>query len=75
MISTNKVRYVGTLSSINSTESSVALVNVRCFGTEGRRGGASEMPAQAQIYPFVTFQGKDIADLQILDPGAPNVSI
>lgn len=68
LISNSDIRYVGVLHEINSKESTVSLRNVRCYGTEGRRGGTNEFPASENIYEFIVFRGSDVKDLSISDP-------
>lgn len=58
-------RYVGTLHEINSENSTVALENVRSFGTEGRRNGEDEIAASDNIYEYIVFRGSDVKDLRI----------
>jgi hypothetical protein len=59
-------RYVGTLHEINSEASTVALENVRTFGTEGRRGGGeNEIAPSDEVYDYIVFRGTDVKDLRI----------
>ena len=60
-------RYVGTLVEINSEQSTVALEDVRSFGTEGRRSGADEILPSAEPYEYIVFRGSDVKDLRIED--------
>ncbi|CAO3639507.1 unnamed protein product [Cunninghamella blakesleeana] len=73
LISLSDIRYVGTLHSINTNDSTVSLENVRSFGTEGRRGSADdEVPASDTVFDFVVFRGSDIKDLQVFEaPSKP----
>ena len=66
-------RYVGTLHEINSETSTVALENVKSYGTEGRRGNADEeIPPNDQIYDYIVFRGSDVKDLTIVEPPKEN---
>ncbi|KAK4228948.1 Scd6-like Sm domain-containing protein [Podospora fimiseda] len=66
LISKSDIRYVGTLASINSDDSTVSLENVKSFGTEGRRGNPDdELPPSDQIYEYIVFRGTDVKDLRI----------
>jgi protein LSM14 len=66
-------RYVGTLHEINSENSTVALENVKSFGTEGRRGNPDdEIPPNDQIYDYIVFRGSDVKDLTIVEPPKEN---
>ncbi|AEY96257.1 FADR037Wp [Eremothecium gossypii FDAG1] len=68
LVSNNDNRYVGLLESIDSEQGVVTLNNVRCFGTEGRRGGgADEVYPNPAVYNSVVFNGNDVKDLSILD--------
>ena len=40
------MRYEGTLSEVDPTNKSMTLVNVKSFGTEGRRNNNNEIPAR-----------------------------
>lgn len=72
LISNTFIRYEGTLYTIDTKESTVALQNVRCFGTEHRgtdgQGGGGFVPPSNDIYEFIIFGGRDIADLAVLQP-------
>ncbi|KNC96681.1 uncharacterized protein SPPG_07894 [Spizellomyces punctatus DAOM BR117] len=71
LISKSDIRYVGILTEINQQESTVALENVRSFGTEGRKGNpAEELPPSDEIYPFVVFRGSDVKDLHVMNAPA-----
>lgn len=65
LISNSDIRYLGILHEINSEESTVSLMKVRTFGTEGRAGGANEIPASDAVYDYVVFRGSDVKDLKI----------
>ncbi|KAK4179456.1 Scd6-like Sm domain-containing protein [Triangularia setosa] len=66
LISKSDIRYVGTLASINSDDSTVSLENVRTFGTEGRKGKLEEeVPPSDQVYEYIVFRGTDVKDLRI----------
>ncbi|KAI8854414.1 Scd6-like Sm domain-containing protein [Chytridium lagenaria] len=67
LISTSEVRYVGVLHSVNPVASTVALEQVRSYGTEGRIGDpAQEMPGSDRLFEFIVFRGGDIKDLKVL---------
>lgn len=69
LISTKKIRYVGLLKNIDAEQSTVALVSVRCFGTEGRNAGTDqpEVPPNPNVFDHVVFRGSDVVDLAVLD--------
>ncbi|KAI8339601.1 Scd6-like Sm domain-containing protein [Chlamydoabsidia padenii] len=68
LISLSDIRYVGILHSINTSDSTVSLENVRSFGTEGRRGNPEdEVVPSDTIFDFVVFRGSDIKDLQVFE--------
>lgn len=54
---------MGILHEISSEHSTVALENVRSFGTEGR--SAEEIPPSDDIYEYIVFRGSDVKDLRI----------
>ncbi|OMJ69626.1 hypothetical protein SteCoe_32606 [Stentor coeruleus] len=66
LISKSDIRYEGTLSSIDTSQHTVSLANVRSFGTEGRRGDGREIPASTEIYEIIIFRGADIKDLTVI---------
>jgi len=68
LITTSDIRYEGILYTLNREESTIAVQNVRSFGTEGRR--CLEVPMSNEIYDFIIFRGKDLKDLTVLQ-GAP----
>lgn len=68
LITTSDIRYEGILFTLNREESTIAVQNVRSFGTEGRR--SPEVPMSNEIYDFIIFRGKDLKDLTVLQ-GAP----
>lgn len=64
LITTSDIRYEGILYTLNREESTIAVQNVRSFGTEGRR--CPEVPMSNEIYDFIIFRGKDLKDLTVL---------
>eukprot|EP00760_Papus_ankaliazontas_P009991 PhM_4_TR14173/c2_g1_i1/m.47399/K18749/LSM14, RAP55, SCD6; protein LSM14 len=68
LISKSDIRYEGFLHAINAEENTVALKNVRMFGTEGRKGDAAQEIAPGdQLYDFIIFRGADIKDLTVFE--------
>jgi protein LSM14 len=69
LISKKNIRYEGMLYSINEQNATVALQNVRSFGTEGREkiepGLAFVAPAPDAVHPYLLFRGQDIKDLHV----------
>jgi len=70
LISKKNIRYEGTLYSINESDATVALQDVRSFGTEGRdkmdpTGGTTFVPPQDTVHPYLVFRGCDIKDLHV----------
>lgn len=64
LITTSDIRYEGILHTLNREESTIAVQNVRSFGTEGRQ--QIEVPMSNEIYDYIIFRGKDVKDLQVL---------
>ncbi len=68
LISKKNIRYEGTLYSINEADATVALQNVRAYGTEGREveeEGSAYVAPQDQVHPYLLFRGCDIKDLHV----------
>lgn len=64
LVTTSDIRYEGILFTLNQEESTIAVQNVRSFGTEGRK--VPEVPMSNEIYDFIIFRGKDLKDLTVL---------
>jgi len=68
LISKKNIRYEGTLYSINEQDATVALQNVKSYGTEGREQAdpsGTFVPTQDAIHPYLVFRGSDIKDLHV----------
>lgn len=68
LISKKNIRYEGTLYSINEADATVALQNVKSYGTEGREKadeGCTFVPPQDDVHPYLLFRGQDIKDLHV----------
>lgn len=69
LISKKNIRYDGTLYSINEADATVALADVRSYGTEGREkldpNPAAYVPPQDTVHPYLLFRGCDIKDLHV----------
>ena len=68
LISKKNIRYEGTLYSINEADATVALQNVKSYGTEGREKmdeGCTFVPPQEDVHPYLLFRGQDIKDLHV----------
>ena len=65
MISKKNIRYLGTLYSINEQNATVALQNVRSYGTEGREEDGKVIEPSDAVHPFLLFRGQDIKDLHV----------
>lgn len=70
LISKSAIRYVGTLYTIDTKASTVALKDVRSFGTEGRPREGGPIDPSDRVYSFIVFHGRDILDLQFLTTDA-----
>jgi len=73
LISKKNIRYEGTLYSINETNATVALQNVRSYGTEGREESdpaTTFVAPQDAVHPYLLFRGCDIKDLHVHEKAA-----
>ncbi|KAF9427394.1 hypothetical protein BGZ94_004994 [Podila epigama] len=72
LISRSDIRYVGILHHLNPQDSTVALEQVKSYGTEGRRGNpADEIPPSDNVFEYIVFRGSDVKDLHVCEPPAP----
>lgn len=66
LISKSAIRYEGILYTIDTIASTVALQNVRSFGSEGRERPEGPAPPMEKVFEYIIFRGQDIMDLQVL---------
>lgn len=66
LISSQNIRYEGHLYSVDTENKTVALSQVRFFGTEGRPAARS-VAGHDDIYHVVVFKAADINDLSVVD--------
>jgi len=66
LISKLDIRYEGTLYSVNTADSTIALVKVRSLGTEDRNV-ANAVPARDDVYEHIIFKAADIKDLIVCE--------
>lgn len=64
IITKSDIRYEGTLYLINAQEQSIALSNVRSYGTEGRKPQNEILPSNV-LYQYIVFKSSDIKDIMV----------
>jgi len=66
LISNSKVRYEGTLYTIDPKGSTLALQNVKCMGTE-KRSVEKPIKSSNTIYEFMIFNGENVKNLELIE--------
>lgn len=66
LISKLDIRYEGVLFSVNTADSTIALIKVRTLGTEDRHV-TNPVPAKDEIYEHIIFKAADIKDLIVCE--------
>jgi len=69
LISSLDVRYEGVLFTIDPNESTVALQEVRCLGTEERQTGEKAIEKSDTVYEFIIFRGENIKSICLSNKG------
>ncbi|KDR15799.1 protein LSM14 homolog A-B isoform X2 [Zootermopsis nevadensis] len=70
LISKADIRYEGRLFTVDPQECTIALSNVRSFGTEDRETQYPIAP-QNQVYDYILFRGSDIKDIRVVNNVGP----
>jgi len=72
LISTSNVRYEGILWTIEPEESTIALKDVKCMGSEDRLAENKVAPS-SRVYEFIIFKGENIKSMKLVQEEQPNV--
>jgi protein LSM14 len=66
LVSKADIRYEGRLFTVDPQECTIALANVRSFGTEDRET-PYPIPPQPTVYDYILFRGSDIKDIRVIN--------
>ena len=67
LITKAEVRYEGVLFEVDRVNKTMSLKNVKNMGTEGRRNGQNELPADDKVLGNVKFRVDLIKKFQIME--------
>merc|ERR1719272_25400 len=70
LVSKAEIRYEGTLYNINMNDATVALQDVKSYGTEEREV-AQKLEGSSEVYEYIIFRGSDIKALHVCEEQAP----
>lgn len=70
LISKSEIRYEGILYTVDAKESTIALAQVRSFGSEDRVV-EKPVPPRDEIFQYIIFRASDIKDLIVDKPPSP----
>ncbi len=73
IITTANVRYEGVLSEVDPINKAMTLINVKSFGSEGRRGGTNEIPPTDGEISEARFKVDHIKDFKIIEKPNPTL--
>jgi protein LSM14 len=68
-----QVRYVGVLSEVDPVNKAMTLINVKSYGTEGRRQGVNEIAASEAEIVEARFKVDHIKDFKIIEKPNPTL--
>lgn len=71
IVTTAFVRYEGILREVDPINKAMTLINIRCFGTEGRRGGDNEIAPSTTDIGEARFKVDHIKDFKIIGKPEP----
>ena len=67
VISKSQVRYEGFLHSINESDNTMVLRNVRMMGTESRDSDHGKIPPDQKLYDHIVFKGENIQTVYVFE--------
>jgi len=73
IITTAQIRYEGILHQADPITKAMTLMQVKNFGSEGRRGGTQEIDSQDNVIDEVIFKLEHIRDFKIIAPPNPTL--
>lgn len=67
LVSKSNIRYTGTLYTVDPTEHTISLADVRALGTEGRGTKYRQVLPDCKVYEYIIFRRADVRDVKVVE--------